>query len=776
MERMDDEMADNVEGSGDSPLMEPVPDDEPETMEGVVGTTEEDTTLLENQVVQSINDPSAGFYTWVIPDYTNRRLENKIYSDPFEIGDHQWNILFFPRGTKAEGKHMSLFLNVPDADAQPLQWGRKANFKLTIINQLDSSKTICKDAEHIFCGKEVDWGFTVFMALDELEPPERGFIVDNTLKIRADVKVERQNGLQYNSKEETGYVGLKNQGATCYMNSLLQTLYNLNYFRRAVYHMPTSEEEVPQKSIPLALQSLFYKLQFGNTSVSTKDLTKSFGWDTFEAFLQHDAQELNRVLCEKLEDKMKGTSVEGTINQLFEGHTHNFIECINVNYQSTRRESYMDLQLDVKGCENVYESFDRYCEIEQLDGANQYKAEEHGLQDAKKGVLFDSFPPVLQLQLKRFEYDYTRDSMVKLNSKYEFFDELDLDVGDRKYLSPKADRSVRNKYKLHSVLVHSGGVHGGHYYAFIRPDGETWLKFDDERVTKEDKKKALDEQFGGDDEAPAPGAGFNPPNFKVTKYSNAYMLVYIREDDWDKIMCAVSKEDIAEHVRDRLQKESDEKERKRLDKLEAHLYTFLRIATDKDLEEQIGKDRYFDLVDHDKVTVVKAKKQREFRDLKPRNSVHLQCGRRSDALWYFARRSNTTYRPSRPLPPNEESHRVELLSELPHSVYQNKGGTPHNINLFLEVPSDPGKPLPPLTDKGQYFLFFKFYDPATETLSYAGRLFMRHIPIWKCCRQRSVTSRACLTALPWRFTRKSKWSPPLMIEAFPATLTLAGNQ
>ena len=36
------------------------------------------------------------------------------------------------------------------------------------------------------------------------------------------------------------------------------------------------------------------------------------------------------------------------------------------------------------------------------------------LQDARKGVLFDDFPPVLQLQLKRFEYDFQRDMMVKV--------------------------------------------------------------------------------------------------------------------------------------------------------------------------------------------------------------------------------------------------------------------------------------------------------------------------------------------------------------------------
>ncbi|MBA0813604.1 hypothetical protein Gohar_027437, partial [Gossypium harknessii] len=434
------------------------------------------------------------------------------------------------------------------------------------------------------------------MPLGELYDPSRGFLVNDTCVVEADVAVRKvADYWSHDSKKETGYVGLKNQGATCYMNSLLQTLYHIPYFRKAVYHMPTTENDMPTGSIPLALQSLFYKLQYSDTSVATKELTKSFGWDTYDSFMQHDVQELNRVLCEKLEDKMKGTVVEGTIQQLFEGHHMNYIECINVDYKSTRKESFYGtvfkvttmtrlLKLDVKGCKDVYASFDKYVEVECLEGDNRYHAEQFGLQDARKGVLFIDFPPVLQLQLKRFEYDFMRDTMVKINDRYEFPLQLDLDREDGKYLSPEADRSVRNLYTLHSVLVHSGGVHGGHYYAYIRPTlsdqciywyWSSRFKFDDERVTKEDVKRALEEQYGGEEELPQTNPGFNNTPFKFTKYSNAYMLVYIRESDKDKIICNVDEKDIAEHLRIRLKKEQEEKEQKRKEKAEAHLYTVI---------------------------------------------------------------------------------------------------------------------------------------------------------------------------------------------------------
>ncbi len=68
-----------------------------------------------------------------------------------------------------------------------------------------------------------------------------------------------------------------------------------------------------------------------------------------------------------------------------------------------------------------------------------------------------------------------------------------------------------------------------------------------------------------------------------------------------QIMCDVTPGDIQEHVRARLEAEQRDKEAKRKEKLEAHLYTIVKLVRDADIGDQIGTHRWFDLASPEKV-------------------------------------------------------------------------------------------------------------------------------------------------------------------------------
>ena len=177
---------------------------------------------------------------------------------------------------------------------------------------------------------------------------------------------------------------------------------------------------------------------------------KSFGWGTENALLQCDIQEMQVILCQKLEEKMKvrrtlrsvastcssfqGTEVETAISELFVGHYSTYVDCLSIPHTSSHKQSYMEIELDVLQCKNIYESLERFCAEEVLDWPDNYNADHYGLQvrshsriavprsnerglpcqEARCHVRFESFPPVLQLHLKRFEFDPISDRIVKV--------------------------------------------------------------------------------------------------------------------------------------------------------------------------------------------------------------------------------------------------------------------------------------------------------------------------------------------------------------------------
>jgi len=69
----------------------------------------------------------------------------------------------------------------------------------------------------------------------------------------------------------------------------------------------------------------------------------------------------------------------------------NYIECINVSFKSLREEKFYDVQLNIKDSNNVYESLEKYTEVETLEGDNLYDSEKFGKQEARKGTRFKVF-------------------------------------------------------------------------------------------------------------------------------------------------------------------------------------------------------------------------------------------------------------------------------------------------------------------------------------------------------------------------------------------------
>ncbi|RZR93642.1 hypothetical protein BHM03_00022182 [Ensete ventricosum] len=57
---------------------------------------------------------------------------------------------------------------------------------------------------------------------------------------------------------------------------------------------------------------------------------------------------------------------------------------------------------------------------------------------------------------------------MQINDRYEFPLQLDLDKDNGKYLSPEADRRVRNLYTLHSVKLLVLTTIGRHFILFAR--------------------------------------------------------------------------------------------------------------------------------------------------------------------------------------------------------------------------------------------------------------------------------------------------------------------
>ncbi len=241
----------------------------------------------------------------------------------------------------------------------------------------------------------------------------------------------------YHPKGSAGMVGLQNQGATCYLNSLLQTLYFDPVFRRLVYEWRYDEHKdgPAAKCLPFQLQLLFAQLQIGDNGVAkTGPLTESFGWTNGEQYQQHDVQELMRVLLNAVEVSFKElvTDADSRVTPVYSGSFEDYLECQSCGHRRSRNDPFMDIQLFIERANSLQEALVTFVTPEMLDGDNKVTCEGCGAKcDAKKGLMIRSLPQVLTLQLKRFMYDPRTWQRVKLSKRvvYPLYVDLSPYVG-----------------------------------------------------------------------------------------------------------------------------------------------------------------------------------------------------------------------------------------------------------------------------------------------------------------------------------------------------------
>ena len=95
----------------------------------------------------------------------------------------------------------------------------------------------------------------------------------------------------------SGYVGIVNQGATCYLNSLVQCMFYDLVFRTLVL------ESKSESAVFVALKDIFsYLLLSVSSAISIDNLLTAFGWSHGQISEQHDVHELFSLLLGKLSD------------------------------------------------------------------------------------------------------------------------------------------------------------------------------------------------------------------------------------------------------------------------------------------------------------------------------------------------------------------------------------------------------------------------------------------------------------------------------------------
>jgi ubiquitin carboxyl-terminal hydrolase 34 len=337
-------------------------------------------------------------------------------------------------------------------------------------------------------------------------------------------------------RSSTGYVGLYNPRAICYMNSLLTQLFmNLN-FRQFMLKLDVKEASGSQRLL-FETQRLFVQMQNSfRRSTDPRDFAacvKSLDKTPIDITVQMDADEFYNLLFDQWEAQLLRPEHKQQFRSFYGGQTLNQIKSKECEHVSERVEPFFAVQCDVAGKANLQESLQAYVQGDVMEGDNKYKCEscDGKFVDAVKRTCLKDAPDNLIFHLKRFEFDLNDFSRRKIYDHFAFPETLDISPYKVDYLADPSKSCEEDVFDLVGVLVHTGTCENGHYYSYIRQrpsesTAPTWVEFNDSEVTPFDPAEIADRTFGGFTET----EGYT----RQIKQFSAYMLFYQRRAAVDK--------------------------------------------------------------------------------------------------------------------------------------------------------------------------------------------------------------------------------------------------
>ncbi|KAG1655833.1 hypothetical protein FOA52_013289 [Chlamydomonas sp. UWO 241] len=154
---------------------------------------------MEAECSQEKDPWTTASFEWRIENFSQLSCE-PVRSECFEAGIATWRLIVYPDGHGSDtGVYLTVFL-----EAQDTMWEPTAGYKVTVVNQagrqqdssptsLDAKKSLFFSGTDTFDSLHSDWGVSEFIKLSSLRDAAAGWLVNDTLVLKVDVIVERED-------------------------------------------------------------------------------------------------------------------------------------------------------------------------------------------------------------------------------------------------------------------------------------------------------------------------------------------------------------------------------------------------------------------------------------------------------------------------------------------------------------------------------------------------------------------------------------------------------